>query len=144
MALRFGARRTTQDVDAVLPSEGRDRVLSAADRIADACGLPRGWLNTKAADAGYVPPAALHTAEVAFREGSLEVSVPSREHMIAMKLCAYRGATDRQDLEALLAATAMVDVESVWDAVGGLVPSEKRGQARYHLELFWEAMHEPS
>ena len=84
-----------------------------------------------------------HSADdhVVFVTDSLVVSVPSPEHMLAMKLTAYRRAKDVRDarlLVAVLRRRGMTDVEDVWTAAGGFVPVAKQATARYNLLDLWD------
>jgi hypothetical protein len=141
MVLGYGSRRTTGDADAVeLPED----VSDAADRIADEFGLPKGWLNQKATDAGLlVHPDADHAVR---RWPKLVLSVPSAERMLAMKLARFAGDVDTQDAKALLPKirSQYGDVETAWGVIGGFVPVATRATARYYLLGLWDEVDEPA
>lgn len=141
MALGYGSRRTTADADAI---EVRQDVSDAADRIADEFGLPKGWLNQRATDAGFlVHPDADHPVR---RWPKLVLSVPSAERMLAMKLARFAGDVDTEDAKTLLPKlrAQYCDVEMAWDVIGGFVPVAERAKARYYLLGLWEELDEPA
>lgn len=94
MALQFDMRRVTADVDAVF--HPKVTVADEASAMATEHGLPPDWLNDSVRaflpgdDADAVP----------FHVPGLAVALASPEHLLAMKMAAFR-PTDISDLEIL-------------------------------------------
>src|SRR4051794_9705777 len=86
MALAHQARRTTKDMDAVLPERESPVIIAAAERIAVEFGLASGWLNEKALEAGYVDRAGIQHAPVVGTWPGLEIRVAPIERLLATKL----------------------------------------------------------
>jgi hypothetical protein len=76
----------------------------------------------------------------------LALEVPPTEHLLGMKLAAFRDDTDIEDATTLLKALGprFSDPEGVWDVVGGFVPERERDKARESLHTLWEHLHEPA
>jgi hypothetical protein len=142
MALGFGSRRTTADADVVAtPWE----VIEAARSVAPEFGLDPDWMNANAEAAGYVVSSVAQNTRLVLREASLEVHIPSVEHMLAMKVARFAGSTDIDDAKLLLSKLGHLDdVEAVWTLIGGLVPVAEQAQARHNLENLWDLVHEPA
>lgn len=98
IALALDTRRVTADVDAVFAPV--DVVEEEAAAIAEAAGLPAGWLSRAAA--AFVPGA--DAGATLLDVPGLAVSLASPEHLLAMKMAAYRPGKDQTDLELLFAA----------------------------------------
>lgn len=93
---------TTADVDAIhfRPSGDVDVVLQAADAVADALNLEKGWFNTDAGLYASAIPDGWETRRRNFGAfGRLHVSLVSRADWIVMKFFAHR----EEDLEHLMA-----------------------------------------
>ena len=142
MALGYGSRRTTEDADVVMTPDVADEVLPAAEQIAAQNDLPLDWMNMRAWDAGLITAPSPHKTVLV--TSSIVFEVPSTEHMLAMKLVRFAGDTDRKDAEILIKRLlpSFSHIEDLWAVLGGLVPPSKRAQARYHLDIFWEKIHE--
>jgi hypothetical protein len=98
MALGFGARDLTQDVDARYSP--KDVVEEIAEAIGVRHGLPSGWLNNRAAM--FISPVMDDPSPRRFmQEGKVEVLIASAEVMLAMKLRASRPRLDREDIRFL-------------------------------------------
>jgi hypothetical protein len=96
MCLAFKARPATRDVDAVF--EPTRSIRQAAHRIAERHGWDDSWLND--AVKGFVVE---HPRRVLLDLGSLKVTVPETEYLLAMKCLAARvDATDRADVRFLI------------------------------------------
>jgi hypothetical protein len=143
MALAYGARRTTRDVDAVLDCATSREVLRAADRIREEFGLDSGWLNENARHAGFLVEPILEGPTVLATPTTIVVA-PSLEHLTAMKLSAIRDDTDIDDAFMLLRRfqAAGHDAEGTWSAIGGLVSAGARSKARYNLLKIWDLLDE--
>lgn len=145
MILGYGAHRMTDDVDAVMTPEVAEEVLPAAAGIAAEFDLDPLWLNQQAMAASLIVPPQVVDKTV-FATRSLLLEAPPIEHMLAMKLSAYRRHKDWEDAEILLRRMVkggLSNDEDVWTFVGGLVPVAKRPVARYNLGDLWERVYGP-
>jgi hypothetical protein len=145
LALGYGSRRTTEDADVIMTPAVAAEVLPAAECVAAQYGLPSGWMNTKAVDAGYVVQ-PVETGKVVLNTASVVFEVPSTPHLLAMKLSRFAGDTDIKDAKILLRElrSRYSDAENLWDFIGGLVVMAKRDQARHNLDVLWEMLDEPA
>jgi hypothetical protein len=143
MALGYGSRRTTEDADVIMTPDVAAEVLPAAEQVAAQYGLPSGWMNTKALDAGYVVP-PVEPGRVVLATDSVVFEVPSTEHLLAMKVARFASDTDRKDAEILLKRLlpSFSDVETLWNFLGGFIPPAQRLQARYNLNTLWDMVNE--
>ena len=94
IALEMDARRVTTDIDALLHPEVT--VRAEARTMAADHALPDDWLNTAAR--AFVPGG--DTGAVPYEVPGLVVTLASPEHLLAMKMIAFR-PTDVPDLEML-------------------------------------------
>lgn len=101
IALEFDVRRVTADVDAVF--HPATTVRAEAARMATERGLPRNWLNDSVRS--FVPGG--DDGAVRLDVPGLSVALASPEHLLAMKLAAYRPGQDQRDLELLFGALAI-------------------------------------
>jgi hypothetical protein len=112
MVLAYQARAATRDVDALF--EPREKVHTAALRIAEELSLPRWWLNDQATV--YLPRVGDERARLVFDHPNLRVTVVSPEHLLAMKALAARSYADLDDIALLcnrLNITQVRDVEAL-------------------------------
>ena len=141
MILEYGAKRTTDDMDVIiLRPDIAEEVQEAALRVT-AFGLDAGWLNQRAVEANLIRHPYSADDHVVFANDSLVIAVPSPEHMLAMKLAAYRREKDIRDARLLvdrLRRGGLTEMEDIWTAVGGLVPVAKQATARYNLLDLWD------
>ena len=93
MSLAYNTRRTTRDVDAVF--EPTSEIRAAARRVADTHALPEDWLND--AVKGFLPGPDPQQRAVLAAPG-INVSVPSPEYLLAMKVAAARVDRDSDDI----------------------------------------------
>ena len=143
MILGYGAQRMTDDVDAVMTPDVAAEVIPAAVTIAPEFGLDPQWLNQQAMEASLIVAPKLLDRTI-FATRSLVLEAPPVEHMLAMKLVAYRRHKDWEDAAILLARmerAGLSNVEDVWTFVGGFVPVAKRMVAKYNLEELWDRVH---
>jgi hypothetical protein len=141
MALAHQSRRTTDDMDVLLPDEDAQRVVRAADQIAPEFGLEQGWLNERAKEAGLVPTWDEGGCEPVFTEDGLVVLAARPLHLLAMKLWAgTRSETDLQDVSVLISKLRadFSDPESLWSVIGSMLPVDKRQDAHHNLVDIWE------
>jgi hypothetical protein len=111
MCLVFGAREATRDVDALFrPSRV---VREAAERVADAAGVPRVWLND--AVKAYLSP---HGDYEAFLERDhLRVFTARPEYLLAMKCAAMRLGEEFRDLDDVRFLLRYLNIERVEQAL---------------------------
>lgn len=143
MLLGYGAQRMTDDVDAIMTPDVAAEVLPAAVSIAGEFGLDPEWLNQRAISASLVVPPPL-LDKTLFATRSLVLEAPPIEHMLAMKVTAYRSHKDWDDAALLLKRlerSGLCDAEDVWSLIGGFVPVAKRATARYNLLDLWDRAH---
>jgi len=143
VALAYGTRRTTRDVDVVLEEQSCESVIRAANNIAAEFDLEPGWLNENAKHAGFLRETLIEGG-VVLQTPTLKVVVPSLAQLGAMKLAAIRGQTDVDDAMILLKhlRASGGDAEDIWALVGGLLPVADRDKARYNLLKLWEILDE--
>jgi len=100
MALAFGRRRVTRNLDAVF--EPKREIYDEAARMARERGLPEDWLNdgVKGLLPDREPPAE---GVGSFTAPGIQVGVASAEYLFAMKAQAARQETDGDDLRRLAA-----------------------------------------
>ena len=108
IALEMDTRRVTTDVDALFHPE--TTVRRQAEAIAAEHGLPPDWLNTAAR--AFVPGG--DTSAVPYEVPGLVVSLASPEHLLAMKMIAFR-PTDVGDLEMLFRELGIATAEAAAD-----------------------------
>lgn len=96
MALAYNTRRATRDVDAVF--EPKTAIAGAASRVAARHGLPMDWLND--AMKGFLPGPDPDQRAVLSAPG-INVSVPSPEYLLALKVAAARVDRDPDDIRVL-------------------------------------------
>jgi len=91
MLLRFNARPSTRDVDAIvlLPREVKI-VRDLAKQVAEELDWPEDWLNDGAK--GYL--VGLSKGPLIFQAPGIEANAPSLEQLLAMKLSAWRDDVD--------------------------------------------------
>lgn len=106
MALLFGARAATRDVDAVFRSDA-GQLAAAVRHVAEQNGLPHTWLNDNVA--ALVPGTDdLDTVELDLP--GLQVLLSSPRHLLAMKMLAGRDR-DVADLVVLFRVLGVTDAE---------------------------------
>jgi predicted nucleotidyltransferase len=133
LVLRFQARDSTRDVDAV----SSDKVMrEAAARVGARLGLPEDWLNDGAK--GYVHGLAL--GDVVFATDTLRVRALAVPQLLAMKLSAWRDDLDIADARLLLSKLSGVK-EEIWELIDAYVVPGRELKARYAFEDLWEALH---
>ena len=71
---------------------------------------------------------------------SLTVRAASPEQLLAMKLCAWRDAVDRDDAKLLL-SQVRGSFDEIWLAVERFVPAHQVDKASYALQDLWESLH---
>lgn len=116
MVLRFDARPSTRDVDAVILSPREARVVRDMTRqVAEERDWPDDWLNDGAK--GYL--AGISRGPLAFEAPGITAHAPSLEQLLATKLSAWRDDVDISDARRLMQEVAS---------------GRKRGEVRQSLE----------
>lgn len=111
IALAYSTRRLTADVDGVF--EPKSVIYEAARAVAGRHhALPADWLND--AVKGLLPPGEPHATVVLDLPG-ITVSVPSPEHLLALKVQAARIDRNQDDIHLL---AQVVGVESAEEVLG--------------------------
>lgn len=136
MVLRYAARASTRDVDAVIlaPPEA-STVRELAQTIAAEHDWPEDWLNDGAK--GFL--IGLSAGPVIFAAPGIEVRSPALGQLLAMKLSAWRDDVDIADARRLLQEMSGSRAE-VWQAVEPyLVPGDEL-KAEYAFADLWETL----
>lgn len=135
MALRFGLRNSTRDVDVViLAPEERNLVRKLATQVAVERGWPTDWLNEAAK--GFLHGRS-PTEEVVSFPG-LELLSPSVQQLLAMKLCAWRDELDISDARSLLGMLNGPRA-AIWEQLEPYLVPGSELKARYAFDDLWEA-----
>jgi hypothetical protein len=141
LVLAFGARESTKDVDAFAASPSPSMASSlrlAAERVANAKGLPTHWLNDAAK--GFVH--GLAPGEVVFERPPLRVRLLAPQQLLAMKLSAWRDDIDIADAR-LLMEKLRGNREETWTLVERHLVPGRELKARCAFDDLWEAIHGP-
>jgi len=134
MALLYGARPTTKDVDVYIarPAEAA-LVRDAARRVARALKLPPDWLDDGAK--GFIHGLAL--GDTVFEHEALTVRALAPEQLLAMKLCAWRDAVDFEDARLLLSKLSG-GRDDVWAQLEPYLVPGRETTACYAFDDLWE------
>jgi hypothetical protein len=139
MVLRFNARPSTRDIDAVIlqPRETR-LVRELARKVANEFEWAEDWLNDGAK--GYL--VGISDGPIVFQAPGIEARAPSMEQLLAMKLSAWRDDIDISDARRLLQEVGQGKAkDEVW---GKLEPFLVKGDeltAQYAFWDLWEALY---
>ena len=139
MVLRFGARLSTRDVDAVIlfPSEVKI-VREFARQVAEENDWPEDWLNDGAK--GYL--VGISKGDVLFQAPGIEARAPSLEQLLAMKLSAWRDDLDVSDARRLLQEVAKSKKrDEVWESVEPYLVKGDELTAQYAFLDLWETLY---
>lgn len=139
MVLRFDARSSTRDVDAVilLPREAR-LVRDLAKQVADEHDWPEDWLNDGAK--GYL--VGISDGPVVFQSPGIEARAPSMEQLLAMKLSAWRDDIDISDARRLLEEIGRErNRDEVWESLEPFLVKGDELTAQYAFWDLWESMY---
>jgi hypothetical protein len=133
MALAYSTRRVTKDIDAVF--EPKSAIYAAAMKVAEAHGLPEGWLND--AVKGFMPGPDEHPRSVPDIAG-IEITTASPQYLLAMKLMAMRFGEDDEDIRILLHECDLHSVKEALALLEQIYPlQEPPAKTRFFLqELF--------
>ena len=148
IALEWGFRTTTKDVDVVIQNSSAF-FLDAARRIALARGWQENWIND--AVKGFVSSQGDHRmfAEYmdATRQSGLRVFVPTAEYLLAMKCMAMRidnaDNNDVSDIKHLLVDLGLKTTDDVLKIVEKYYPQNKISpKTLYGVQEILQKLHE--
>jgi len=133
IAIAYDERRSTRDVDAVF--EPKLAIYEAAGEIAQAEGLPVGWLND--AVKGFLAgddPAATPVLD----EPGLRVSAASPRILLALKVLAHRVGEDEEDLKLLARELALRTADEVLAVAEEVFGDRLDAAARFFVEELFD------
>ena len=139
IALAYGTRDSTQDVDAVIVRpEDKRKLYGLIQQVAEEQGLDAKWLNEAAAR--YVTRRS--DGPVVLQSRGITVRHATAAQLLGMKLMAWRSITDQQDsrdiLRHLIEETGAASVDDVWEMIKAYVLANKITQARDNLDDIWQ------
>ncbi len=139
MVLRYNARPSTRDVDAVilLPREARI-VRELAKQVAEEFDWPEDWLNDGAK--GYL--VGISQGPVVFQAPGIEARAPSLEQLLAMKLSAWRDDVDISDAKRLMQEVVSGrERDDVWQSLEPYLVKGDELTAQYAFLDLWELLY---
>jgi hypothetical protein len=139
MVLRFDARPSTRDVDAVilLPREAKI-VRDLAKQVAEEHDWPEDWLNDGAK--GYL--VGISNGPIVFQAAGIEARAPSMEQLLAMKLCAWRDDIDISDARRLMQEVGKNRKrDEVWKSLEPFLVKGDELTAQYAFLDLWESLY---
>lgn len=139
MVLRFNARVSTRDIDAVIlqPREAR-LVRELARRVADEFEWTEDWLNDGAK--GYL--VGISDGPIVFQAPGIEARAPSMEQLLAMKLSAWRDDIDIADARRLLQEVGQGKAkDKVWQSIEPFLVKGDELTAQYAFWDLWETLY---
>lgn len=139
MVLRFDARPSTRDVDAVilLPREAR-LVRELAKQVAEEQDWNEDWLNDGAK--GYL--VGISEGPLLFQAPGIEARAPSMEQLLAMKLSAWRDDVDIADARRLLQEVGRGrKQDEVWQSLEPFLVKGDELTAQYAFWDLWESLY---
>jgi hypothetical protein len=139
MVLRFDARPSTHDVDAVIlqPREAR-LVRELAKQVAEEFEWTEDWLNDGAK--GYL--VGISQGPIVFQSPGIEARAPSIEQLLAMKLSAWRDDVDISDARRLLEEVGHGRKrDEVWQSLEPFLVKGDELTAQYAFWDLWESIY---
>lgn len=139
MVLRFDARPSTRDVDAVilLPREAR-LVRELAKQVAEEQDWNEDWLNDGAK--GYL--VGISEGPILFQSPGMEARAPSMEQLLAMKLSAWRDDIDISDARRLLEEIGQRRKRNeLWESLEPFLVKGDELTAQYAFWDLWESLY---
>lgn len=134
MALAYGTRRSTRDVDAVF--EPKMVIYRLAADVAAELGLAVGWLND--AVKGFLAGADPLAAPVLDVPG-LRCLVASPGMMLALKVLAHRVGEDEDDVRLLAAILGLTSSDEVLEQAESVFGDRLDVAARFFVEELFAA-----
>ena len=139
MVLRFNARVSTRDIDAVIlqPREAR-LVRELAKHVADEFEWTEDWLNDGAK--GYL--VGISDGPIVFQAPGIEARSPSMEQLLAMKLSAWRDDIDISDARRILQEVGQGKAkDEVWEKLEPFLIKGDELTAQYAFWDLWETLY---
>lgn len=140
MVLRFNARPSTKDIDAVIlqPREAR-LVRELAKLVANEFEWTEDWLNDGAK--GYL--VGISDGPIVFQAAGIEARAPSLEQLLAMKLSAWRDDIDISDARRLLQEVGQgKNKDEVWQSIEPFLVKGDELTAQYAFWDLWESLYD--
>ena len=136
MCLAFGARESTQDVDALF--EPSTVVREAAMRVGKRQGIDVNWLNDGVK--GFLSKSAEFAPLIEY--GNLKVSAATPEYLLAMKCLAMRlgeGTKDAEDIRFLVRYLNLEEASTVFEVIEKFYPTTRiPAKTQYFIEAIFE------
>lgn len=132
IALKYGGRDTTKDVDAVFSDIFTKQFLARGyykelvAQFASEYNLEKNWLSDSVMQ--FVTPEIFETKELLFATENVTISTPSAKALLAMKAMSMRIGPefkDVSDIELLLDITGIATVDEGLDLINHFYPKEK-------------------
>jgi len=138
MVLGFSAREATKDVDVVIRAPAAAIVRQLAGDLADELGWPTDWLNDAAK--GFVGQPS--SGPILLEAPGIVARSVSVEHLLALKLGAWRDDVDIEDARFLLRnCPPESSRDALWSRVEVFVPRGREQTAWYAFLDLWEEAH---
>lgn len=139
MVLRYNARPSTRDVDAVilLPREAR-LVRDFARQVAEEFDWSEDWLNDGAK--GYL--VGISRGPLVFQAPGIVAHAPALEQLLAMKLSAWRDDVDISDARRLMQeVVGGRKRDEIWQSLEPYLVKGDELTAQYAFLDLWESLH---
>ena len=133
IALLFGARRVTRDIDVVQVRPSREVLAELAGAVAREDGLPERWLSDNAAH--FAPVVSI--GPLLFEAPGVRVHAVAFEQLLASKLDAMRDDVDRADAVTVAVHLGMART-SLELAIAPFLRPERYARACEELEDIWQ------
>ena len=139
MVLRFDARPSTRDVDAVILSPREAKLVrDMARQVAEEYDWPEDWLNDGAK--GFL--VGVSDGPLVFQAPGIEARAPSTEQLLAMKLSAWRDDIDISDARRLLEEVGRGRKrDEVWQSLEPFLIKGDELTAQYAFWDLWESLY---
>jgi hypothetical protein len=116
LAMRYGARDETKDLDVIFQDSEKELLVKAVAEIGTNHDIEKDWMNDEGK--GNVTKEILENSTVFIELPGLTVLAPSAEAMLAMKVCSMRTTDDSpdiNDIKFLIKETSIKTVDEVLD-----------------------------
>lgn len=137
MVLLYDARLSTRDLDVVILRPRESHVVRVlASQVAEELGLPSDWLNDGVK--GFVT--GLSNGPTVLDSPGIVVNTASVEHLLAMKLSAWRDDLDIADASRLLRELPG-SREAIWERLEPYLITGLKLKAEYAFLDLWESVY---
>jgi len=143
MALYYGARNKTQDLDAVVRGTSLHLVNDLIVDVAHEQEVRRDWLNNQGAH--YITQEILDSALDFIMLPGIQVKVASPEAMLALKISSMRSdleTPDEADVKFLLKKLSVRDEQTALGILEVYLPGRGKTLTKYHLIRLQELIDE--